>query len=177
MERGRGLLRVGLCAVLFLGGASSAAAQEVTDDSGAWLVGTFQVSMNAGQPMVSGTLYALQGDSAVDWFQVEAGDASTASESMDMIIRLETDGDASHRICHRRTGVADRGRLTCNDGSQLRTHWDPSEGSVGSIQVFLPMRGGLLHPPESIAVILLAGPAAPLFEIHIPYADVLTAQL
>lgn len=170
MELRRGLSIGVLCVAVSLGAHLSATAQESSH-----LVGTFQVSVDAGQPVVSGTLYALGGDSAVDWFRVEAGDASTASESLDMIIRLETDGDAPHRICHRRTGGADRGRLTCDDGSQLRTHWEPSEGSAGSIQIFLPMRGGVLHPPESIAVILLAGPAAPLFEIHIPYADVVTA--
>jgi hypothetical protein len=166
MELGRALVRGVLCLVLFLGGASAAAGQEVSH-----LVATFRVTLDAGQPVVSGTLHAWLGDSAVDWFQVVAGDAATAPESMDMIIRIETDGNLPHRICHRRTGAAGRGRLTCADGSQLRTHWEPSEGSAGSIEVYLPTRGGVLHPPASMAVILLAGPAAPFFEIHIPYRE------
>ncbi|MFH1532748.1 MAG: hypothetical protein ABIK09_18650 [Pseudomonadota bacterium] len=174
MKQGRRLLLGVVGAVLFLGVAPAASAQ--VEDNDARLLGTFDLSYVDGQPVVSGTLYAVDGDSAVDWFRVEAGSESllTTLAPLEMIIRVEAGGDAPHRICHRRTGGADRGRLTCADGSQLSTRWDPSAGPAGSIQVFLPTRGGILPSPESIAVILLAGSAAPLFELLIPYAHVVT---
>ena len=125
------------------------------------LLGTFQLTQVGGHSVVSGTLHALGRDNAVEWFQVETGSEPAPAAPLEMIIRVETDGDASHRICHRRTSGADRGRLACVDGSEVRAHWDPSTGPSGSIQIFLPTQGGVLRPPESIAVILLAGPAAP----------------
>lgn len=164
----------GVLTIAFLvGGPPMVRAQDCHDATGARLLGTFRLENVGATPVLSGTLYSLDRDNAVDWFQIEAGPAADGKAApVEMIIRLETDGDASHRICHRWTGSADPGRLTCADGSQLRSHWDPSAGPAGSIQVFLPIRGGFLHPPESIAVILLAGPAAPIFELHIPYAPV-----
>ncbi len=170
----RQVLLLGIICTVFLPGAPSSGSEGLPN---ARLLGTFQLSYEEGRPVVSGTLYALDRDSAVDWFRVETGSEPllASTSPLEMIIRIETDGDAPHRICHRRTGGADHKRLTCADGSQLRTHWDPSTGPVRSIQVFLPTQGGVLHPPESIAVILLSGSAAPLFEIHIPYADTITA--